>query len=124
MFINSVKQIDRITEDNVGTAVRISLKDGNSILIDSMTLRKHCPCASCLEKRGDTSHHNPLQNPHKPNNQGRLLLKVISATHEEETNLNKIWLIGNYALGMKWGDGHDSGIYTFDFLTELADLNK
>jgi DUF971 family protein len=30
--------------------------------------------------------------------------------------------VGNYALGLKWGDAHESGIYAFSFLRRLGDL--
>jgi DUF971 family protein len=30
--------------------------------------------------------------------------------------------VGNYALALVWGDGHDSGIYSFRFLRRLGDL--
>jgi len=36
------------------------------------------------------------------------------------TALKEIWAVGQYALGMSWGDGHNTGIYTFDFLRELG----
>jgi DUF971 family protein len=45
---------------------------------------------------------------------------VIESTIAEETDLREIWGVGQYALGMRWGDGHDSGIYTFTYLRELA----
>jgi DUF971 family protein len=28
--------------------------------------------------------------------------------------------VGNYALHFSWSDGHDSGIYTFEYLRELC----
>jgi DUF971 family protein len=117
----NIKKISRIKDDdsssNKGTGIRLTFVDaGNSestFEIPSQILRKECPCASCQQKRGDTSHDRPLTG-------GSRLLRVISATSEEECNLEKIWLLGNYAIGMKWADGHDSGIYTFAFLHELS----
>lgn len=107
-----------------GTGISITSKNLNGELstfeIDSTTLRKECPCASCLQKRGDTSHNAPLSGKQKRSS----LLKVVSATSEEECNLEKIWLLGNYAIGMKWADGHDSGIYTFSFLRQLLEKDK
>ena len=111
----NLKTVNRISSENKGIGIEIVLQDGNSFSLSNEKLRKNCPCASCLEKRGDTTHQSPL----KPTG-GKTLLKVISATSEEELNLEKIWVLGNYALGMKWGDGHDSGIYTFDFLAQLS----
>jgi DUF971 family protein len=30
--------------------------------------------------------------------------------------------VGNYALGLTWGDRHASGIYAFSYLRRLGDL--
>jgi ATP-binding protein involved in chromosome partitioning len=32
--------------------------------------------------------------------------------------------VGNYALGLTWGDAHESGIYTFEFLHQLGELQE
>jgi ATP-binding protein involved in chromosome partitioning len=34
--------------------------------------------------------------------------------------LTRVWSIGNYALGMAFSDGHDTGIYTFKALRNMA----
>jgi DUF971 family protein len=47
-------------------------------------------------------------------------LAVIQNTIEEQLELKEIWAVGQYALGMRWGDGHDSGIYPFSLLFELG----
>ena len=30
--------------------------------------------------------------------------------------------VGNYAIQLAWGDGHATGIYSFRFLRELAEI--
>jgi DUF971 family protein len=30
--------------------------------------------------------------------------------------------VGNYAIGLAWADGHTGGIYSFEYLRELAPL--
>ena len=101
-----------------GIGVAITWSDGVATELDSATLRKHCPCATCLETRGDRSHSKPLTGG------GRSLLKVVSATAEEEANLQELWPVGNYAIGMRWGDGHDTGIYPFALLRKLSDATS
>jgi len=32
--------------------------------------------------------------------------------------------VGNYALGLGWGDQHDTGIYSFDYLYRLGELRN
>ncbi len=110
----NISSINRLKENELGSGLEIIFADAKKITLNSKTLRKNCPCASCQAKRGDSSHDTPLS----PKS-GRSLLNVISATSDEELDLKQIWMLGNYALGMKWGDGHDSGIYTFEFLKSL-----
>ncbi len=100
-------------ENARGEGVQIVWNSEKTITLSSELLRTKCPCASCEERRGSEQHSKPLGG-------GRSLLKVIKNSKEEELDLVQIWPVGNYALGMKWGDGHDSGIYTFQLLAELS----
>ena len=96
-----------------GTAgISITWLDGSTCTLSSGTLRRNCPCAECKEKRGDTSHAKPLTGKKRS-------LAIVENTVEQETSLQEIWGIGQYALGIRWGDGHDSGIYPFSLLKEL-----
>jgi len=36
--------------------------------------------------------------------------------------LRELSPVGNYALGMRWGDGHEAGIYSFRYLRRVGDL--
>lgn len=87
--------------------------NGEKTEISSTKLRQHCPCATCKEKQGDTSHAKPLSGK-------KSLLNIIEHTLSEELNLTKVRPIGNYALGLEWADGHSTGIYTYDLLWHLA----
>ena len=84
-----------------------------AILVTAEKLRRACPCAKCKEERGDGSHDTPLT-PKKGS------LNVISHSKGEQLALSKIWSVGNYALGIQWGDGHDDGIFPFKLLHELS----
>jgi DUF971 family protein len=64
-------------------------------------------------KRGDTTHSKPLTGK-------KSLLKIVESSKDEEIRLESIWSVGNYALGVKWGDGHSTGIYTYDNLFTIA----
>lgn len=93
--------------------IRIRWADGETHTISCETLRKSCPCATCKELRGDTTHSKPLTGKVRS-------LQVVDSSKEEEIRLEEIWGVGQYAIGMRWGDGHNSGIYTFDTLRSLA----
>ena len=92
--------------------LKISWSDGTEANLSAEALRKSCPCASCRESRGDTSHASPLT-PKKRS------LSVIQNTKEESLRIESIWAVGNYALGIKWGDGHDDGIFSYELLASL-----
>ena len=95
------------------SGLAIKWGDGSSSSLSSEVLRRECPCASCKEKRGDTTHAKPLTGKKRS-------LSIVENTIEQETSLQEIWAVGQYALGIRWGDGHDSGIYPFELLRELG----
>ncbi len=94
-----------------GIAVRWA--DGSISELSSEILRRRCPCAACREKRGDDSHAKPLTGKKRS-------LMIVESNLQQELELQQIWGVGQYAIGLRWGDGHDSGIYTFEYLRELA----
>lgn len=93
--------------------LRITWQDGAIHELTSETLRRQCPCADCREMRGDDSHAKPLTGKKRS-------LSIVQNTIAEELALQEVWGVGQYAIGLKWGDGHNSGIYTFPYLRELA----
>ena len=103
------REIKRLDEKGI----RVTWSDGLVQEIPSLLLRQNCPSAVSKAKRGDESHDKPLTAKKKS-------LKVIEHTIDEEIALKEIWAIGNYAIGIRWGDGHDSGIYSFEMLRGLA----
>jgi DUF971 family protein len=40
----------------------------------------------------------------------------------EQTTLKEVFPVGRYGLTPEWGDGHDTGIYTFKLLRKAAGL--
>ncbi len=97
------------------SGLQIVWSDGHSSNFSSELLRQNCPCASCREQRGEGSHSAPIA-PVKPKASS---LRIVQSSLAEELKLERIWAVGNYALGMRWGDGHDVGIWTFDILRAL-----
>jgi ATP-binding protein involved in chromosome partitioning len=75
---------------------RITLKwpDGHATTYAARDLRLACRCAMCIE---ETS--------------GRALLdpKIVP----DNVRAQHIELIGQYAMLIRWTDGHDTGIYNF-----------
>lgn len=68
-------------------------------------LRDECPCAGC---KGETLLLGKFAPPAR--------LPILQPGMYE---LRRLEPVGNYALQAAWGDGHDTGIYTWDYLLEL-----
>lgn len=96
-----------------GVGIEITWADGSVSTLNARYLRENCPCASCSEK----GTNKPISEANS--NSGHATLRVIQADLDAETNLLEIWSIGKYALGMRWGDQHDTGIYPYDYLRAL-----
>ena len=69
--------------------------------IDARDLRLACRCAACRDELSG----RPLLDP------ARVPLDVAPL---------RIWSVGNYALGIAFSDGHDSGIYAYELLSAIA----
>jgi DUF971 family protein len=85
----------------------IAWSDGQVREYTFRELRDNCPCATCREKR------NALHQP-------TLLLPVLSAAQLKPLAIVDMTPVGNYAYGIAFSDGHDTGIYTLDLLRELG----
>lgn len=90
----------------------IAWDDGHESIYVYDDLRQACPCATCrterskLEARGSGFKRIPMGVPKG---------KVVPDGMEE---------VGSYALRFNWNDGHDTGIYTFDFLRGLCSCEQ
>jgi DUF971 family protein len=71
-------------------------------------LRKACPCATCREKRAA---------PPGPSSG----LPVLSLAEARPLAILGMKPVGNYAYSISFSDGHDTGIFTLEFLRELGE---
>jgi DUF971 family protein len=78
--------------------------DGHQSIIPLRLLRDSCPCAGC---RGETILLKTFKPEIQPELPGKYELKGAEP-------------VGNYALQFTWGDGHDTGIYTWEILRSLC----
>ena len=78
---------------------------GESLAVPWGKLRAACPSAGERVARAlAAANPNPLA--------------VLSAVPSDE--LTEVRLVGRYALGCRWADGHEVGIYTWETLRGLA----
>jgi DUF971 family protein len=89
----------------IGEELAIKWADGTETFIRLDALRRACPCAGC---KGEVDVMGKLpKGPDRPLGPGAFVLVKLDR-------------IGTYALQPTWGDGHASGLFTFDFLRALA----
>jgi DUF971 family protein len=95
---------------STGAGVDITWADGHESHYDFAYLREECPCATCNDERGKkqtfaaaapaSSAVLPMFKP-KP--------RAQSAT-----------VMGNYAVQIRFSDGHSTGIYSYDHLRSIC----
>ena len=80
----------------------IEWSDGNISKINKYLLRKSCPCALCEVER-DKNHHD------------------YNMFRGDKTAITDISVVGQHAIKITWKDGHDAGMYEFQYLVDLAE---
>jgi DUF971 family protein len=94
------KQIKIVEKDKL----LITWQDDNQNVITLKYLRDECPCAGC---KGETILFKTYRPP-KPAMFSPDMYKVKS-----------IDIVGDYAMQLAWKDGHDTGIYSWEYLQTL-----
>ena len=94
-----------------GTGMEIDWTDGHHSGWNFAWLRNACPCATCHEERKKTGR---LPGVPKPKEQTLLMM------YEAPVKPLEVTPVGKYALKFKWSDGHESGIYSWDYLRRVC----
>ena len=81
--------------------VSIKWSDDSETVYSAVQLRRSCPCASCVNEWT-----------------GEKILKEDQIS--EELSFSSISIVGRYALNFHFSDGHDTGIFSFDYLRKLT----
>ncbi|RXH57973.1 DUF971 domain-containing protein [Granulicella sibirica] len=95
-----------------GTGVEIDWRDGHRSKWTFAWLREACPCATCHEARDADG-----RKPGIPKAQPATLLPMF----KEKIRPLEANAVGKYALRFKWNDGHESGIYSWEYLRRLPE---
>lgn len=84
----------------MGNELALAWSDGQESYFTFEALRRSCPCAAC---QGEP---DALGRVVRPNPQiGPKAFDLVS------------WeVIGGYALQLRWGDGHSTGLYSYQYL--------
>ncbi len=92
-----------------GTGMEIEWKDGHRSAYTFQWLRDACPCAMCMEVR-EKKGRVPGESP-KPQHGALPMFKAAPKPVKTEG-------VGKYAIRFAWNDGHETGIYSWDYLRE------
>lgn len=87
-------------------SIEILWNDGTRRVHSPRELRDACPCATCREKRDAAP---PVA-----------LLPVLSPEETRPLAVTGMKPVGQYAYSIGFSDGHETGIYLFDYLRDLG----
>ncbi len=96
-----------------GGGIEIVWSDQQRLTYPAARLRKHCPCATCREKRKDDAEETPTT--------PSLALPVLSAAETRPVEVATMQPVGRYAYNIAFSDGHNSGIFPLALLRELGE---
>ena len=85
--------------------ILVEWSDGHKSIYSNKNMRDACPCAM---RAGESL---PLG--------GRIMIPLRPAV-PDDTKAISYSMIGLYAIAFVWSDGHDSGIYAYDYLLSLC----
>ncbi len=92
----------------IGSELAAKWDDGAENFIPLEKLRRFCPCAGCNGERDIMG--NVYKAPPKPLTP--IAFQILRLSH-----------VGGYAVQPHWADGHNTGLYSFDYLRRLAAEN-
>ncbi len=98
-----------------GTGVEIDWKDGHQSAWTFAWLRNACPCATCHEEREKTGRAIGVAKPKE---------QTLLVMYEPPVKPLEVSPVGKYALKFNWSDGHESGIYSWEYLRRTCRCNE
>ena len=96
-----------ITLDKSKAELAISWNDGLVSRYPLAQLREACPCVQC---RGG---HDNMGMAFAPDD-------LLALKPARSYGISGLSAVGNYALQPSWDDGHNTGIYTWEYLRHLS----
>jgi DUF971 family protein len=89
----------------IGEELAIKWDDGSESYLTLERLRRACPCAGC---KGEVDV------------MGNLAKGPEQRLSPLSFQLRSLSVVGNYAIQPVWQDGHATGLYSFEYLYQLA----
>jgi DUF971 family protein len=94
-----------------GTGMEIEWRDGHRSSWSFRWLRDGCPCATCHEEREQAG---------RAPGEGKPKAQALLAMYEAPPRPVEVTPVGKYALKFKWNDGHEAGIYSWEYLRRVC----
>lgn len=98
----SPKQVKIFKKDNL----RITWEDSTETILLLKYMRDECPCAGC---KGETI----LLKTYRPS--------APTVVTPEMYQVKNIEVVGDYAIQVTWKDGHNTGIYSWNYIKQLEE---
>jgi len=96
--------LEPLSVQQIGNELAVRWNDGVESYIVLERLRRSCPCAACGGE---------------PDVLGRISRPPVNYSKDSFV-LQSYAPVGGYALQLRWGDGHDTGIYSFEYLRRIS----
>ncbi|GAB4509678.1 MAG: hypothetical protein OHK0046_05100 [Anaerolineae bacterium] len=87
--------------------LEITWQEGHTCQYPLPQLREACPCVEC---RGGHQFMGPAFEPDN----------LLALKPKRSYTVTEVQLVGNYAIQPTWDDGHQTGIYSWDYLYRLC----
>jgi DUF971 family protein len=87
----------------IGDELAVAWNDGGESYFNLQYLRRACPCAMCGGE---------------PDVMGNIMRPEVTYT-DRSFDLIDFNLVGGYALQPRWADGHNTGLYSFQYLRRI-----
>lgn len=89
----------------IGNELAIQWNDGTESYFGFEFLRRACPCAACGGE---------------PDVMGNISRPNVTYT-DQSFQLSGFNMVGGYAVQPRWADGHDTGLYSFQYLRRISE---
>ncbi|MDQ3320865.1 MAG: DUF971 domain-containing protein [Acidobacteriota bacterium] len=90
----------RVIEEN-DSEISINWSNDTESKYNAAQLRRVCPCAGCVNEWT-----------------GEKMLKDEAVA--DDLSFSRITVVGRYALNFHFSDGHETGIFSFEYLRKLS----
>ncbi len=85
--------------------IKCEWSDGFQSVITLEKLREECPCAHCTTNKEKSAK--------------KFAIPLMKTFDNGMNELKALKPVGNYAIKPEWSDGHDDGIYDWEYLRKV-----